>query len=90
MLGNKSLVFFASSLIAHLCLHTANAVPGVTLFISDFKRSIVDKLAKDFFSEPSQVGGEVGGRGEGACQRLSFATSAWWLPCNQRILLVLL
>lgn len=30
-------------------------VPGVTLYISDFKRSIADKLAKDFFSEPSQV-----------------------------------
>jgi len=30
-------------------------VDGVTLYISDFKRSIVDKLAKDFFSEPSQA-----------------------------------
>lgn len=30
-------------------------VSGVTIYISDFKRSIVDKLAKDFFSEPSQA-----------------------------------
>lgn len=28
---------------------------GVTIYISDFKRSIADKLAKDFFSEPSQA-----------------------------------
>jgi hypothetical protein len=25
-------------------------VPGVTLYISDFKRSLADKLAKDFFT----------------------------------------
>lgn len=31
------------------------SVQGVTLYISDFKRSIVDKLQKDFFSEPSQA-----------------------------------
>ena len=31
------------------------AVPGVQLYISEFKRSLTDKLAKDFFSEPSQV-----------------------------------
>lgn len=31
------------------------AVKGVTIYISDFKRSISDKLNKDFFSEPSQV-----------------------------------
>ena len=30
-------------------------MPGVQLYISDFKRSLTDKLAKDFFSEPSQV-----------------------------------
>lgn len=30
-------------------------VTGVTLYISDFKRSLTDKLAKDFFSEPSQA-----------------------------------
>ena len=30
-------------------------MPGVRLYISDFKRSLTDKLAKDFFSEPSQV-----------------------------------
>jgi hypothetical protein len=35
--------------------HTGAAVPGVTLYISDFKRSLVDKLQKDFFAEPSQV-----------------------------------
>jgi hypothetical protein len=48
------------------CVRTAHAVPGVTLFISDFKRSIVDKLAKDFFSEPSQVGLCGGG---GSCHK---------------------
>ncbi|GBF99110.1 hypothetical protein Rsub_11919 [Raphidocelis subcapitata] len=30
-------------------------VPGVVLYISDFKRSLADKLSKDFFSEPSQA-----------------------------------
>ncbi|KAF5833423.1 CreA protein-domain-containing protein [Dunaliella salina] len=30
-------------------------VEGVTLYFSDFKRSLTDKLAKDFFSEPSQA-----------------------------------
>ena len=35
--------------------HIICAVPGVRLYISDFKRSLTDKLAKDFFSEPSQV-----------------------------------
>lgn len=30
-------------------------VPGVTIYFSDFKRSLVDKLQKDFFSEPSQA-----------------------------------
>ncbi|CAL8462350.1 g1883 [Coccomyxa elongata] len=30
-------------------------VEGVTVYISDFKRSLVDKLSKDFFSEPSQA-----------------------------------
>eukprot|EP00798_Chlamydomonas_sp_ICE-L_P005614 gene5614-4100_t len=29
-------------------------VEGVTLYISDFKRSISEKLKKDFFTEPSQ------------------------------------
>lgn len=33
------------------------AVKGITVYITDFKRSLADKLAKDFFSEPSQVGG---------------------------------
>ena len=28
---------------------------GVTIYISDFKRSLTDRLAKDFFDEPSQV-----------------------------------
>ena len=28
---------------------------GVTVYISDFKRSLIDKLSKNFFSEPSQV-----------------------------------
>ncbi|KAK9861797.1 hypothetical protein WJX84_001140 [Apatococcus fuscideae] len=30
-------------------------VKGVTVYITDFKRSLADKLAKDFFSEPSQA-----------------------------------
>jgi catabolite regulation protein CreA len=30
-------------------------LPGVVLYIADFKRSITDKLSKDFFSEPSQA-----------------------------------
>ncbi|KAG1670688.1 hypothetical protein FOA52_010964 [Chlamydomonas sp. UWO 241] len=30
-------------------------VSGVTIYLSDFKRSIVDKLKKDFFTEPSQT-----------------------------------
>ena len=33
------------------------AVEGITIYISDFKRSLADKLSKDFFTEPSQVGG---------------------------------
>eukprot|EP00192_Tetraselmis_astigmatica_P018576 CAMPEP_0117664290 /NCGR_PEP_ID=MMETSP0804-20121206/9131_1 /TAXON_ID=1074897 /ORGANISM="Tetraselmis astigmatica, Strain CCMP880" /LENGTH=254 /DNA_ID=CAMNT_0005471493 /DNA_START=98 /DNA_END=862 /DNA_ORIENTATION=- len=32
-----------------------NEVQGVTVYISDFRRSLTDKLAKDFFSEPSQA-----------------------------------
>ncbi|CAD7698473.1 unnamed protein product, partial [Ostreobium quekettii] len=32
------------------------SVAGVTLFVSDFKRSIANKLSKDFFDEPSQAG----------------------------------
>lgn len=39
---------------------TSPAVKGVTIYISDFKRSISDKLNKDFFSEPSQVNHEDG------------------------------
>lgn len=31
------------------------AVKGVTIYISDFHRSLPDKLNKDFFNEPSQV-----------------------------------
>jgi catabolite regulation protein CreA len=30
-------------------------VEGITIYISDFKRSLADKLAKDFFTEPSQA-----------------------------------
>lgn len=30
-------------------------VEGVTIYITDFKRSLADKLGKDFFNEPSQV-----------------------------------
>ena len=36
----------------HALSHT---VPGVTIYISDFQRNIVDKLKKDFFSDPSQA-----------------------------------
>ena len=32
----------------------------MTIYFSDFKRSLVDKLQKDFFSEPSQVGATQG------------------------------
>mmetsp|Transcript_996 Transcript_996/g.3027 ORF Transcript_996/g.3027 Transcript_996/m.3027 type:complete len:261 (-) Transcript_996:207-989(-) len=32
-----------------------SAVQGVTVYISDFRRSLTDKLARDFFSEPSQA-----------------------------------
>ena len=28
---------------------------GVVIYVSDFKRSLPDKLAKNFFAEPSQV-----------------------------------
>ena len=42
------------------CRHLAHCAPfcaveGVTVYISDFKRSLADKLSKNFFSEPSQV-----------------------------------
>ncbi|KAG2481825.1 hypothetical protein HYH03_019209 [Edaphochlamys debaryana] len=30
-------------------------IAGVTIYFSDFKRNIVDKLSKDFFAEPSQA-----------------------------------
>ncbi|GIL80071.1 hypothetical protein Vretimale_12892 [Volvox reticuliferus] len=30
-------------------------IQGVTIYFSDFKRNIVDKLSKDFFSDPSQA-----------------------------------
>lgn len=30
-------------------------VQGVTIYISDFQRSITDRLSKDFFDEPSQA-----------------------------------
>ena len=36
-----------------LSLHPP-AVSGVTIYFSDFKRNIVDKLQKDFFAEPSR------------------------------------
>lgn len=44
----------------HLCDelhlgHLPHAVTNVTIYISDFKRSLADKLSKDFFSEPSQA-----------------------------------
>jgi len=30
-------------------------LPGATVYLSDFKRSLSDKLSKDFFNEPSQA-----------------------------------
>jgi len=30
-------------------------VKGVTLYVSDFKRPITERIAKDFFSDPSQA-----------------------------------
>ena len=30
-------------------------VDGVTVYITDFKRSLADKLSRNFFSEPSQA-----------------------------------
>ncbi|GAQ92043.1 hypothetical protein KFL_009090030 [Klebsormidium nitens] len=30
-------------------------VSGVTIFVSDFQRSLTDRLSKDFFNEPSQA-----------------------------------
>lgn len=47
-----------------LCL---GAVEGVTVYISDFKRSLVDKLSKNFFSEPSQVDALPAERNTAAC-----------------------
>ena len=41
------------ALLRHAC---GRAVEGITIYISDFKRSLADKLSKDFFTEPSQVG----------------------------------
>ena len=38
--------------MCHVPLH---AVSGVTIYLSDFQRNIVDKLKKDFFSDPSQA-----------------------------------
>eukprot|EP00898_Chlorokybus_atmophyticus_P001259 jgi/Chlat1/2133/Chrsp17S02718 len=31
------------------------SVEGVTIYLSDFKRNLMDKLSKDFFNEPSQA-----------------------------------
>jgi catabolite regulation protein CreA len=30
-------------------------VKGVTLYVSDFRRPLTERLAKDFFSDPSQA-----------------------------------
>lgn len=30
-------------------------VSGITIFVSDFQRSLTDRLSKDFFNEPSQA-----------------------------------
>ena len=35
--------------------HGAHIVAGITLYVSDFQRNLVDKLKKDFFSDPSQA-----------------------------------
>lgn len=57
--GGKVAEFAASGLIFKDSVEVV-AIPdpdvdGVVIFISDFKRSLADKLAKDFFSEPSQA-----------------------------------
>ena len=33
----------------------ASAVAGVTVYITDYERSFTEKIAKDFFSDPSQA-----------------------------------
>ncbi len=38
----------------HVRHGSCTAVEGVTIYFSDFKRNIVDKLQKDFFAEPSR------------------------------------
>lgn len=38
----------------HVRHGACTAVEGVTIYFSDFKRNIVDKLQKDFFAEPSR------------------------------------
>lgn len=48
------------SCACHVARVPLHAVSGVTLYFSDFKRSLTDKLAKDFFTEPSQVGVHLG------------------------------
>lgn len=57
--GSKVAEFAASGLVFKDSVEVV-AVPdpdvqGVTIYISDFKRSLADKLSKDFFNEPSQA-----------------------------------
>ena len=41
--------------ICHPHPAVCRAVKGVFIYVSDFKRSLPDKLSKNFFAEPSQV-----------------------------------
>ncbi|MEW5301394.1 MAG: hypothetical protein WDW38_009609 [Sanguina aurantia] len=57
--GNKVAEFAASGLIfkdtVEVTAFDDPEIDGITIYISDFKRSLADKLSKDFFSEPSQA-----------------------------------
>lgn len=49
---------------------------NVTIYISDFKRSLTDKLARDFFSEPSQASVTCVANGPVAIKNLAAVTKA--------------
>lgn len=49
----RCIIYTQCRRLAHCAIFCA--VEGVTVYISDFKRSLADKLSKNFFSEPSQV-----------------------------------
>ena len=39
-----------------MCIRDSPKVEGVTLYVSDFERPVVERVQKDFFSDPSQSG----------------------------------